>query len=242
MDIQIAAAQTASVAGDVAGNVERHLRFARVAAGHGVQLLVFPELSLTGYELGLARGCILGPESVAVAPLRELARRTGMTIVAGAPVLDSRGLLCIGALVFGPDGSAAIHTKVHVHSSEAPFVEAGLGGPVLQVGATGVGLAICRDAKFAEHADGAAADGARVYAVGALVDGPSYDEKFALLQGHARRNGMAVLLANYSGSSGGLVSAGKSVLFGDDGAVLACAGEEECLVVGTGKAAGVVTV
>ncbi|HJR33258.1 MAG TPA: nitrilase-related carbon-nitrogen hydrolase, partial [Pseudomonas sp.] len=46
--LTIAAAQSISVAGDLAANIARHLRFMQVAAEQGVQLLVFPELSLTG--------------------------------------------------------------------------------------------------------------------------------------------------------------------------------------------------
>ena len=41
----IAAAQSFSVAGDLAANIARHLRFMAVAAEQGVDLLVFPELS-----------------------------------------------------------------------------------------------------------------------------------------------------------------------------------------------------
>lgn len=51
----IASAQTCSIAGDLAANIQRHLALMVAAAEHGVQLLVFAELSLTGYEPALAR-------------------------------------------------------------------------------------------------------------------------------------------------------------------------------------------
>lgn len=47
----IAVAQTCPVAGDVQANLDEHLRLARLAAEEGAQVVVFPELSLTGYEL-----------------------------------------------------------------------------------------------------------------------------------------------------------------------------------------------
>ncbi|MGH2830821.1 MAG: nitrilase-related carbon-nitrogen hydrolase, partial [Actinomycetota bacterium] len=47
----IAVAQTSPVRGDVQANLEEHGRLVRVAAAEGAQLVVFPELSLTGYEL-----------------------------------------------------------------------------------------------------------------------------------------------------------------------------------------------
>ena len=52
----VAAAQSTSVPLDVVANVRNHLRFLEAAAQHGVQWLVFPELSLTGYELAQMPG------------------------------------------------------------------------------------------------------------------------------------------------------------------------------------------
>ena len=54
--LRIAAAQSASVPLDIAANLLRHLDFIDAAAREQVELLVFPELSLSGYELpGLVR-------------------------------------------------------------------------------------------------------------------------------------------------------------------------------------------
>lgn len=58
----IAAAQSISVPQDVAANVQEHLRLIHAAARHGVQWLVFPELSLTGYELAALPGLVLHAE------------------------------------------------------------------------------------------------------------------------------------------------------------------------------------
>ena len=53
MPITIAAAQSTSVKADVEQNVQIHIRFIRHAARNNVRLIVFPELSLTGYEPAL---------------------------------------------------------------------------------------------------------------------------------------------------------------------------------------------
>jgi predicted amidohydrolase len=55
MNLVIAAAQCHSTVGNVTNNVAHHRRFGILAAECGVQLLVFPELSLTGYDLAIAR-------------------------------------------------------------------------------------------------------------------------------------------------------------------------------------------
>lgn len=230
----IAAAQIASARGDVAGNAARHLQFAEVAAGHGVRLLVFPELSLTGYELDAARNHVIHPDDAVLSPLRLLAADARMTIVVGAPIRGERGALHIGAIAMLPDGRLSAYAKVHVHSSEAHVFECGPGGPDLEIDGFPVGLAICRDAAIPEHASAAAARGAKLYAAGVMIDAEGYARKVPLMRGYARRHGIAVLMANYSGVSGGEVSAGKSAIWGEDGeAVAESPGTEESLVIGS---------
>lgn len=229
MSLIIAAAQSASVRGDIAGNIETHLRFAEAAAEHGVRLLVFPELSLTGYELAIAKAHTIAPDSPALDPLRDFAKKAGMTIVAGAPVLNY-----IAALAFRPDGTTSLYTKVHVHESELHVFAPGSGGPDLTINEVTVALAICADVSFPQHARHAAERGARIYAAGVMIDDAGYARKMPLLKGYAVEHKMAVLMANYSGITGGEVSAGKSAIWAEDGTVVAqSSGTTEELIVGT---------
>lgn len=233
MNLVIAAAQSSSVPGDVHRNVAHHLRIAARAADQGAHLLVFPELSLTGYELALARANVVDPESPVLDPLRRLAADAQMTVVVGAPVMNEQDELNITALIIGPDGTVLKYTKEYVHESEQPPFTSGLGGPVLRINDTTIALAICRDASFPEHAGRAAARAACVYAVGVMITEEEYGRKAALLKSYALDHKMAVLLANYSGSTGGLVSAGKSRIWSEDAEIVAeSTGAEEALIIG----------
>src|SRR5215813_3579126 len=51
MKLNLALAQTASNLGDVESNLDRHLKYIKQAKSQKADLLVFPELSLTGYVL-----------------------------------------------------------------------------------------------------------------------------------------------------------------------------------------------
>lgn len=233
MNLIIAAAQSTSFPGDVPQNVARHLRFGTLAAERGVQLLVFPELSLTGYELGLARSNAVHPESADLNPLRHLASRAHMTVVVGAPMLNDHGELHIAAFAINSDGSVSTYTKEHVHQSEQEVFTSGPGGPMLRVADATVALAICADATYPQHAALAAALGANVYAVGVMIDDAGYARKAALLKNYAFQHRIAVLMANYSGSTGGDRSAGRSAIWSEDGQVVAASiGTEEELVIG----------
>lgn len=69
----LAAAQFRSKAGDVASNIDRHLQFADEANRHGADIIVFPELSLSGYEPTLAEGLETTADDTRFEPLKRQA-------------------------------------------------------------------------------------------------------------------------------------------------------------------------
>lgn len=214
----IAAAQSTSVPLDVAANVQDHLRFVEAAAAHGVQWLVFPELSLTGYELAAMPGLVLHAGHALLTPLREAAARTGMAITVGAPVDSGSPLPSIGAITLRPDGNHAVYAKHHLHGSEAQFATPGSAPVHLQAwGGQQIASAICADTNHPSHAAQAARAGAHVYAGGILTSAKGYAAEAPLWAGYAREHRMAVLIANHGGTSGGYVSAGRSGIWDADG-------------------------
>jgi len=231
----LAAAQSVSVAGDVPRNIERHLHFMHAAAACGVERLVFPELSLTGYEPDLARDSALHPHDAVLDPLRAAAQELGLQTIVGAPLwLETDEAIGIGALVFGTDGSCARYIKQHLHPGEERVFTPGGAAVALNAGPERTALAICADFGRPEHAQQAASDGAALYAVGALITPGGYERDSALLQQYAARHGMAVLLANHGGSTGGWQSAGRSALWAAGGRLVAAApGDGDQLLIGT---------
>ena len=220
----IAAAQSISVAGDLAANIFRHQHFMRVAAQHGVQLLVFPELSLTGYERGLAAELAIVPDADVLQPLRDVAREVGVISVVGMPIrLSDESPVLIGALVLGADGSLGVYSKQHLHPGEEVAFATGTGGPMLTIAGDTVALAVCADFSHASHAAAAAEQGADVYAAGVLITENGYAPDTALLQGYASTHSMMVLMANHGGATGGWESAGRSAIWASDGSLIAAA-------------------
>jgi predicted amidohydrolase len=228
----VAAAQSASAPGDVSENLARHLRFGSVAAEHGVNLLVFPELSLTGYELALARSNTVDPRDSRLDSLRRLAVEARMTVVVGAPVMNDKSDLHIGALALRPDGSVFTYTKTYLGQGEEEVFTPGPGGTTVAVEGATVAFAICADTTHPQHPASAAARGADVYAAGVLITEDAYARDAALLRQYSLQHKMTVLMANYAATTGGWVSAGKSAIWSEYGElVAACEGTEEALVI-----------
>lgn len=221
--LRIAAAQSSSVPGDVVGNLRRHLAFVDAAAAEGASLLLFPELSLTGYELPLLTRHVLSADDPVLEPVRERARQHRITVVLGAPVPGTSGSLpAIGAICVHPDGSGALYRKRFLHAGEERFASPGeVNTHGLDVDDQRVSLAICADTVHAEHPRWARADGATVYAAGVLWSGAGYAADAAIVQIWATGHGMAVLVANHGAPTGGFAAAGKSALWGPDGQRLA---------------------
>ncbi|WP_247842205.1 carbon-nitrogen hydrolase family protein [Pseudomonas sp. MWU12-3103b] len=229
----VAAAQSISIAGDLAANLARHLRFMAVAAEQGVELLVFPELSLTGYEGQIAADLAIDPQDAVLQPLRDCARELGLTAVVGMPIRDrDSSKVLIGALTLGGDGSLEVYSKQHLHSGEELFYAPGAGGSSLSIGGDTVALAVCADFSHASHTAAAANLGADLYAAGVLIGENGYDVDSAILQGYAQNHSMAVLMANHAGLTGGWQSAGRSAFWSESGTlVVAARGPGEVLVI-----------
>lgn len=110
---------------------------------------------------------ILAPEDKRLHRLHELSRRLDLTIIAGAPVESGIEKPHIGALVFSP-GQPSIYAKKHLHGGEEMFLSPGGQTCVLNIKGRQVGLAICADTNYPDHARDAADHGASIYAASGM--------------------------------------------------------------------------
>lgn len=229
----LAVAQTCPVPGDVAANTDAHCRMAALAAEAGARVVVFPELSLTGYELDLANDLAFTSDDVRLEPLCDAATRHAITIIAGAPVrIECR--LHIGALIIRPDAAPLVYTKHRlgafsedaarfgtVPPAEATVFEPGTLDPRVTFGEGSAALAICADIGLPEHAQRAADAGANAYLAGMFVIPSDLEADTERLQRYATHHRMVVAFANYGAPTGGLAAAGSSTIWSDTGARIA---------------------
>jgi predicted amidohydrolase len=232
-ECRIAAIQSISIAGDIAANVERHARLARAAARDGARLALFPELSLTGYELAIARDVAIHEDDARLEELGKVAVAHGITIVAGVPLRGHLGDVYVAALSFLPDGSVLTYTKQHLHSGEEAAFTAGGGGALLEIDGESVALAVCADISHPSHPQIAAGRGARIYAASVLISEGGYEPDTKLLREYAERHHMPVVMANHGGMTGVWKPAGRSAIWDAGGnLVIAAPADDECMVMG----------
>ncbi|UCF96469.1 MAG: nitrilase family protein [Spirochaetaceae bacterium] len=156
-DIKAAAVQFNHAAGDKQANLETIRSFSEQASGVGVQLLVFPEMCITGYwhVRKLNREAIDAlaepvPDGPSTQRLLDLSREFGLTLGAGLIERSGEGKFYNTYVVAMPDGKTAQHRKLHCFISE--HMDSGSTYTVFDIpqGAR-VGVLICYDNNIFEN-------------------------------------------------------------------------------------------
>jgi nitrilase len=232
--MRVALFQGPASAGDVPANVEAIARAAQTAAARGSELLVTPEMSATGYNIGPLSGERAEPSD---GPIRDMvaavARDTGLAIIYGYPERVD-GAVFNAVNVVGRDGSTLAHyRKTHLYGD----LDRGLFSPgselLAQFPLEGLtcGLAICYDMEFPELARAHADAGTDVLLAPTGLMSPFEVVSTVLVPARAYENQLYVVYVNRCDVEAELHYCGLSCAIGPDGADLARAGAAEELLI-----------
>ena len=160
--LTLAVAQPPTAPYDVGRNALAHAAAVRAAAA---RVVVFPELSLTGYELDASA---ITPGDPRLAPILDACAETGTTALVGAPVQGERGRPYIAMLAVDDGGARVAYRKMHLGGDEPDRYAPGAAPAVLEVAGWRLGLAICRDTGIGGHAAETVALGVDAYVAGTV--------------------------------------------------------------------------
>ncbi len=148
--MNLALAQINTKLGDVNANLEKHLALAKEAAQSGADLLIFPELSLTGYVLQDIAADVARPASEAdpvFKPLLEASR--SLDLLVGFVEMDPRYRFYISAAYLSAGEIVHVHRKVHLPTygifDERRYFAAGDSFRSFETRFGRVGVLICED-------------------------------------------------------------------------------------------------
>lgn len=220
--LRLALAQYDFPVGDIAGNAERILALAEQAKAHGADLILFPELALSGYppeDLLLRPGFLADCERA----LAGLATRIdGITAVVPSP-------RSIGSVVFNSANvlrDGVIETVYHKQElpNYAVFDERRYFAPdadpcTFMVNGVRLGLVICEDLWFAEPIAQSVRAGAQLVLVpnASPFEHGKTAQRDRLLTERVRESGTAIAYLNAVGGQDEVVFDGSSVLADADG-------------------------
>jgi predicted amidohydrolase len=219
--LTVAAAQPPCASDDVVANVAAHVDAIRGAAA---RVVVFPELSLTGYELDAGP---IDPADERLVPLVDACASTGAIALVGAPTSDGGRGDAIAVIAVDAAGARVVYRKMWLSEREAERFVPGASPAVLTIDGWRLGLAICKDTGVPAHADATAALGIDAYVAGVLdtADDAAVQEERALRITAAHR--IWVVMASFAGSTGGGygTAAGRSRIWSPDGELVANGGQ-----------------
>jgi predicted amidohydrolase len=247
VEVRVALAQVAPRLGEVAANLELAASRLRDAATEGADLVVFPELALTGYLLSDLVPEVAMPATDA--RLAELSRHAPGTLVAVGFVEETDDHRYANSAVLLRDGEVVgHHRKVYLPTygmfDEGRFTRPGDRVRTTEVGEPigRIGLSICEDFWHPSVPMLQAHDGASllVNLAAGPARAPGSDAGLAAIAGwhrmqetYALLGTVAVAFCNRVGNEEGLTFWGGSRLIGANGAVVSEAPlYEEALVVG----------
>ena len=224
-ELTVAVVQPVVRTGDLAANAARH---AEAVVATGARLVVFPELSLTGYDLDAP---LVDPDDQRLSMLAITCARTRTLALVGAPV-DGPDGPHIATIAVGPAGDdqrarpRIAYRKTHLGDAESQRFAPGDGPTVLDVDGWRVGLGICKDTGMAEHVEALAELGIDLYVAGIVHAPDELAEQERRAQWIGRATGAPVAFASFAGPTGeGYdTTAAESAIWAADGTRLASAG------------------
>jgi NAD+ synthase (glutamine-hydrolysing) len=235
--VRLALAQINPVVGDLEGNRKLILERLDEARSHTADLVVFPELAVTGYppeDLLLRPGFIRAAEE----SVQQLARAArGATVLVGAPLFD-RDLYNACYVLAGGEVKAVYRKRFLPNYGvfdEDRYFAPGRDLILLEHGKTLVGITVCEDLwQPGPPATDLALAGAEL--IVNLSASPFYvgrpDEREEMFVTRARDNSCFIAFCNTVGGQDELIFDGHSCVLDDEGTVLARApGFEEALLI-----------
>lgn len=230
-EITIATVQMKPALGEPEDNLVKMSDFvSKIASQQKVDLIVFPELVTSGFELGvrfteLAQR-IPGPS---VNLMAQRAAEFGVYIAFGMVSKEKvESVLFNSAVLVGPDGElVGSYNKVHLRGEERMAFREGFRLPVFETEVGNVGLMLGWDLAYPEVARSLTLDGAELICVLANWEKAQIEEWRTYVRARAYENAVFVAAANRVGDDVTLSFGGESLIVGPRGKVHASLADEK---------------
>lgn len=218
--MKICIAQTRPVKGDIIKNIENHLKLINLAISKKAEIIVFPELSLTGYEHGLAKDLATNQDDSIFDVFQDISNNNKIIIGVGIPTKKEEKVF-ISMIIIQPNSKRITYSKQYLYPTEVNLFSNGKEKVILNYDDKNkIAPAICYELSVKEHTEYAFHSGANIYIASVLNSVNGVDNDIQKLSDIAKKYRMTVLMANYAGKSGGYECAGKSSIWNNQGVLV----------------------
>src|SRR5215471_15697233 len=226
--MKVAVAQISCSLGDPEANLAKVHAFCRQAKEAGAELIVFPEMTDTGYSMSVIQEAASHWKSGFVPGLQEIANDLSVAIVSGVSERDGSSIYNSQVLVDANGDIIAKYRKTHLYAvapvGEETCFAAGDAFASFALGDLRFGFSICYDLRFPEMYRKLVTD----QNVGALLISsawpfPRVEHWRVLAHARAIENQAYVIASNRVGKDDGLWFCGNSAIIDPRGVVIAAA-------------------
>lgn len=231
--MRLAALQHDAHPEDTWANLQLIEEAAYLASGHGVDVLLTPELFVTGADpRTLPSRFSPGGLAALQDALRGIASGSGVALAYALPQQRDRQWFIVASFLDAHGDQLASYTRVHLRTeAEHAVFTAGTERPaVFSYQDLDLALSSGYDIQFPENARAAALAGARALLVPAAAERGSEAVAVKLLPTRAMENGIYLAWANHCSIQGGSQMAGTSTIVGPDGQNIQVAGTAPQLI------------
>ena len=223
-EVTIAVVQMDTRLGEPEANLAKMSEFVRkITSEQKVDIIVFPELTTTGYECGVKftqlTQRVPGP---AVNVMAQRANETAIHIAFGIATRERvESILFNSAVIVGPEGDVVHHyRKLHLRGEEQMLFRPGFRLEPVETPLGMIGLQVGWDIAFPEGARSLCLDGAEIILVSAAWDTGRADEWRTFVSARAAENACFVCAANRIGEEPATTFCGESMIVGPRGQVI----------------------
>lgn len=217
--MRICVAQIVSIAGNIAANIEKHIKFIERAVSLNANCIFFPELSLTGYEPHLANGLATTADDIRLNVFQEWSDRYLITIGVGMPTPTATGIR-ISMIIFQSHKTAMTYSKQQLHSDELTYFENGKDQIMVTVDQKKIAPAICYESLQMNHSEMAYSQGAQIYVASVAKSQNGIYKGVMHYPEIAKRFSIPVLMSNCIGVCDDFIGAGQSAVWSKSGQLI----------------------
>jgi predicted amidohydrolase len=197
-----------------------------LAAHSEAELVVLPELFLSGYQLADVEPLAIELDGPEVGQLRAAARAASTAVIVGFAETTAAGVGNSAICIDSTGGPTGVYRKTHLFGDEHQAYVPGDSLTPIRLGAHTLGVMICFDMEFPEVARTLAAQDSDLLVTISANSPPFELDHDLFARTRALENGLPHIYVNRVGEEDGLVFCGGSVAVDPDGGVLADAGRE----------------
>lgn len=217
--MKICIAQTEPVKGDIQKNIENHIKLVKLAVEKNADIIVFPELSLTGYEPELGKELATTENDKRFDEFQNISDSKKIIIGFGLPTKNEVGI-SISMIIFQPKKQRLTYSKEYLHPGEEKYFVSGKNSHPIIFKNNKLAFAICYETSIPEHSEKAFKNGANVYIASVLNSINGVDKDINRISNIAKKYKMTSVMANFVGKSGEYDCAGKSSIWNNQGLLI----------------------